>query len=106
MVNWAKLGVGKSFRPHYHQDMEEIFVILRGKSHIRIQEEEAELGKEGVVVTPVGRVHEMKNIGEEEVEYIVIGISQAFDFDSTSERRRSFSFRSSERVWDFRTFLK
>jgi len=76
MVNWAKLGVGKFFRSHYHQDMEEIFVILKGKSRIRIQEEEAELGKEEVVVIPVGRVHEMKNIGEEEVEYIVIGISQ------------------------------
>ena len=76
MVNWAKLGVGKSFRPHYHQDMEEIFIILKGKSRVRIQEEEAELGKEEVVVIPVGRVHEMKNIGEEEVEYIAIGISQ------------------------------
>jgi len=52
MVNWAKLGVGKFFRPHYHQDMEEIFVILKGKSRIRIQGEEAELGKEEVVVIP------------------------------------------------------
>jgi quercetin dioxygenase-like cupin family protein len=29
-----------------------------------------------VVVIPVGQVHEMKNIGDEEVEYLVIGISQ------------------------------
>ena len=76
MVNWAKLGVGKSFRPHYHQDMEEIFIILKGKSRIRIQEEEAELGKEQMVLIPLGQIHEMKNIGPEEVEYIVIGISQ------------------------------
>jgi len=76
MVNWAKMGVGNSFRPHYHQDMEEIFIILKGRARIRIQEEEAELGKEEVVVIPIGRTHEMKNIGEEEVQYIVIGISQ------------------------------
>ena len=76
MVNWARMGTGNSFRPHYHQDMEEVFIILKGKARIRIQEEEAELGKEEVVVIPVGQVHEMTNIGNEELEYIVIGISQ------------------------------
>jgi mannose-6-phosphate isomerase-like protein (cupin superfamily) len=76
MVNWAKLQVGKSFRPHYHEDMEEIFIILKGKARIQIQEEEAELEKEEMVVVPMGKVHEMKNIGDQEVEYIVIGISQ------------------------------
>jgi len=70
------MGIAKSFRPHYHQDMEEIFIILNGKARIRIPGEEAELGKEEVVVIPVGQVHEMKNIGDEEVEYLVIGISQ------------------------------
>jgi mannose-6-phosphate isomerase-like protein (cupin superfamily) len=76
MVNWAKMGIAKSFRPHYHQDMEEIFIILKGKARIRIPGEEAELAKEEVVVIPVGQVHEMRNIGDEEVEYLVIGISQ------------------------------
>ena len=76
MVNWAKLGVGNSFRPHYHEDMEEIFIILKGKARIQIQKEEAELGKEEVVVVPMGQVHEMRNIGDQEVEYIVIGISE------------------------------
>jgi mannose-6-phosphate isomerase-like protein (cupin superfamily) len=76
MVNWAKMAAGNSFRPHYHEDMEEIFIILKGKARIQIQEEEAVLGKEEVVVVPMGQVHEMKNIGDEEVEYIVMGISQ------------------------------
>ncbi len=76
MVNWAKLGVGNSFRPHYHQDMEEIFIILKGRARIRIQEEEEELRKEELVVIPMGQAHVMKNAGDEEVEYIVIGISQ------------------------------
>jgi mannose-6-phosphate isomerase-like protein (cupin superfamily) len=76
MVNWAKLRVGRSFRPHYHEDMEEIFIILKGKARIQIQQEEAELEPEEVVVVPAGQVHEMKNTGDREVEYIVIGISQ------------------------------
>ncbi len=76
MVNWAKMAEGNSFRPHYHEDMEEIFIILRGKTRIQIREEEAILGKEEVVVVPMGEVHGMKNIGDDEAEYIVIGISQ------------------------------
>jgi mannose-6-phosphate isomerase-like protein (cupin superfamily) len=76
MINWAKMAAGNSFRPHYHEDMEEIFIILKGKARIQIREEEAILAKEEVVVVPMGEVHEMKNIGDEEAEYIVIGISQ------------------------------
>ena len=76
MINWARMAEGNSFRPHYHEDMEEIFILLKGKARIQIREEEAVLGKEEVVVVPVGQVHEMKNIGDEEVEYIVIGVSQ------------------------------
>ena len=76
MINWCTLRVGKSFQAHYHQDMEEIFILLKGKARIRVGMEEADLAKEEAVVIPPSMVHEMKNVGEEEVEYIVIGISQ------------------------------
>jgi mannose-6-phosphate isomerase-like protein (cupin superfamily) len=76
IINWAFLPVAKSFRAHYHEDMEEIFIILKGMAMISIDKEEAVLEKEDVVVVPIGKVHEMRNIGEEEVEYIVVGISE------------------------------
>lgn len=76
MINWAFLPVGKSFRAHYHEDMEEVFIILNGMAMIRIDKEETVLEKKDVVVVPIGKVHEMKNIGEEDVEYIVVGVSQ------------------------------
>ena len=75
MVNWCKLKVGRSFQAHYHQDMEEIFILLKGKARIRVGEEEADLREEEAVAVPPPVVHEMKNTGDEEVEYIVIGIS-------------------------------
>jgi mannose-6-phosphate isomerase-like protein (cupin superfamily) len=31
MINLALLPVGKSFKPHYHEDMQEVFVISFGK---------------------------------------------------------------------------
>lgn len=75
MVNWSKLPVGSSFKPHYHQDMEEVFIILRGKVKITVDEEEERMEKGDVVIIPMKKVHEMKNIGNEEVEYLVLGIS-------------------------------
>ncbi len=76
MINWAKMEAGKSFRPHYHEDMVEVFILIRGRARIRVQEEESDLEKEEAVVLPMGKVHAMKNIGNEDVEYIVFGISQ------------------------------
>lgn len=76
MINWCTLRVGRAFHPHYHEDMEEIFILLKGKARIRVGEEEADLEKEDAVIIPPPLVHEMKNTGEEEVEYMAIGISQ------------------------------
>jgi mannose-6-phosphate isomerase-like protein (cupin superfamily) len=75
MINWAKMRAGQSFRPHYHKDMAEIFILIRGKARVRIDEDEADLEKEEAVVLPTGKVHAMRNIGNEDVEYVVFGIS-------------------------------
>ena len=75
MINWCKLRVGRSFQAHYHQDMEEIFILLKRKARIRVGEEEGDLNEKEAVAVPPPLVHEMKNTGDEEAEYIVIGIS-------------------------------
>ena len=75
MINWAKLPIGNSFQAHYHQDMEEVFIILSGKALIKINNEEEEIGKGDAVVVPIGKVHTMKNISNEDVNYIALGIS-------------------------------
>lgn len=76
MINWAKLPKGQKFSKHYHEDMEEIFIILSGKAEIMIGEETEELGKGDLVVIPVRAVHEMKNISKEDVYYIAIGVTK------------------------------
>ena len=75
MINWAKMAAGKSFRAHYHEDMTEIFILVKGKARIRIDAEEADLGREEAIVIPSGKVHQMKNTGTEDIEYVVVGIS-------------------------------
>lgn len=75
MINWSKLPVGSSFKPHYHEDMEEVFIILKGKAKIKVGNGQEVIEKGDAVVIPMRKVHEMKNIGKEEVEYLALGVS-------------------------------
>lgn len=79
MINWAKLRVGKTFQAHYHEDMDEIFIILNGKTKIYLDKEKAELEKGDAVLIPMKAIHKMSNIGSEDVEYLAIGISLGKD---------------------------
>jgi len=56
MINWAKLPVGKTFQAHFHEDMDEVFIILNGKTSIRINDEEDNLEKGDAVVIPMKHV--------------------------------------------------
>ncbi len=76
MINWALLPAGGSFRAHFHEDMQEIFVMVKGNAKIRVDKEAAVLRQGDAVVIPAGGVHKMENIGSEDVEYVVIGISE------------------------------
>lgn len=77
MINWAMLPTGKSFSPHYHEDMEEVFIILSGEVEITIDGESDKLFKGDLVIIPSRAVHQMKNISTTNVEYIAMGISKA-----------------------------
>ncbi len=75
MVNWSRLPVGKSFRAHYHEDMQEVFIILAGVAKMRVTDITCELQKGDAILVDPREIHEMENIGDEDVEYVVFGIS-------------------------------
>jgi mannose-6-phosphate isomerase-like protein (cupin superfamily) len=77
MINWARLPQGKIFNAHYHQDMEEIFIIITGAVEISIENEFDQLNPGDAVAIPIGSVHTMRNISKSDVTYIVIGISKS-----------------------------
>jgi mannose-6-phosphate isomerase-like protein (cupin superfamily) len=76
MVNWASLPAGKSFASHYHEDMDEIFIVVSGTVRMKVQSEVFELQKGDAVVVEMGEVHTMKNVTNRDVEYIVVGITR------------------------------
>ena len=75
MVNWASLPVGSKFKTHYHDDMDEVFIIISGKAQIKAGKEEDILEKGDAVLIPLKTVHQMQNLGTEDLEYVVLGIS-------------------------------
>jgi mannose-6-phosphate isomerase-like protein (cupin superfamily) len=75
MLNWASLGVGKRFARHYHEDMQEVFVLVRGEAEITVSGETVRLRRGDAVVIDPCEIHEMRNVGPEEVEYLAVGIS-------------------------------
>lgn len=74
MINWAKLLKGKSFSPHYHEKMIEVFIILSGKVKAKIDKEEEILEKGDSIVAFEGQIHTFENLSEEDVDYIALGI--------------------------------
>ncbi len=75
MLNSAVLRPGKSFCPHYHEDMQEVFCIYKGVVVMECAKEKVELHGGDIIVIDPKEVHTMKNIGETDAEYFVFGIS-------------------------------
>lgn len=75
MLNWARLPIGSSFAAHYHQDMQEAFVILSGKVQMTVDGQQVELSQGDAILIDANEVHKMINIGDQLADYIVFGIS-------------------------------
>ncbi len=76
MVNWAKLPAGNNFAPHYHEDMQEVFIIVQGMVRLAIGNDEVVLRRGDAILIDPREVHQMWNDTEEDVEYLAIGITQ------------------------------
>ena len=75
MLNWAQLPVGSSFQPHYHEDMQEEFVLLRGIVAMKCGEQTVTMQVGDTVIVNPEETHQMQNVGDVVAEYIVFGIS-------------------------------
>lgn len=76
MINWSRLLPKKSFRAHYHEAMDEVFIILNGEVEISVGKETARLERGDAVVITENAVHVMKNLADKEISYIAIGIAR------------------------------
>lgn len=75
MINWASLPAGSAFQAHYHEDMEEVFIILTGRVEMTVDGVDSELLPGDAIVIAPHEVHSMKNLTDKNLEYVVLGIS-------------------------------
>ena len=75
MINWASLPAGSAFQAHYHEDMEEVFIILTGRTEMTVNGVSNELASGDAIVIAPREVHSMKNLTDKDLEYVVLGIS-------------------------------
>ena len=75
MVNWARLPARSSFRRHYHEDMQEIFVLIRGQVRMTVDETSVDMALGDTVIIESSEIHEMLNLLDSDAEYIVFGVS-------------------------------
>lgn len=75
MINWARIPKGKTFAPHFHESMIEVFIIMSGKVRAKIDKEEAILEKGDLVVAMEDQTHTFTNISDSDVDYFAMGIA-------------------------------
>jgi len=92
MINWAQMPAGQTFKCHYHEEMEEVFVIVSGKAEIEIENERSTLDAGDMVIIPPRAKHVMTNTGSEPVNYIVLGIVSRAG-GKTGKRSRGYFYK-------------
>jgi mannose-6-phosphate isomerase-like protein (cupin superfamily) len=75
MLNWARLPAGSSFQLHFHEDMQEVFVLVKGHVEMRVATQSTLMSAGDTVIVAAREPHQMFNHGSEDAEYIVFGIS-------------------------------
>jgi len=70
------MAPGRTFRKHYHEDMNEIFIMLSSQAEITIGNATESIHPGDAVFLPMEKPHQMTNIGSENLEYLVVGVSQ------------------------------
>ena len=75
MINWAKLPAGNQFAAHYHEDMQEVFIIIQGQAEMIIDSETIDLGRGDAILIEPHEVHTMRSVGQKDTEYVVVGVS-------------------------------
>jgi mannose-6-phosphate isomerase-like protein (cupin superfamily) len=75
MINWSKMPAGKHFAAHYHEDMQEIFIILEGSGELVVDGQSVVLAAGDAVALEPCETHQMFNRTDSDVIYIALGIA-------------------------------
>lgn len=69
-LGYVALDDGKSTQVGFHEDEEEVYVVLKGKARLMIGDEQTVVAAGDVVYVPRNTAHQMTCISEEKLEYL------------------------------------
>ena len=70
-----RIPAGKHFARHYHEDMQEVFIMLSGEARLTVDTTETVLRPGDTVTIDPHEVHCMDNQSGGDAEYLAIGIA-------------------------------
>ena len=79
-TNWAYVDYysvppGASIGPHFHNGVEEVYLVISGEGAAHVDDESAPLKKGDAVPVKVKEVHSFENTGTTDMELIVYGVA-------------------------------
>ena len=92
-LDHAILGAGGSVGYHYHDFLEESFVVLRGQGLMTIADETFAVGPGSVTWQGIGQGHGIYNPGPEKLEFVRIAVKQANETYTTIDLHDDLSAR-------------
>ena len=66
----ARLPVGGSTKPHFHQQTEEIYFLTHGTGHMRIEGDSRDVGPGDAIAIPPGARHQITNTGTATLRFL------------------------------------
>ena len=69
-VGFQCVPVGNGMPEHFHESIEEVYVVIQGRLAVRSRGEEVVLDPLDCVLIPAGAPHSTENLGGEDVQFI------------------------------------
>lgn len=71
---WNRVPAGAVIGEHVHTHTEEIYYIISGEAEMRLGDESRRVGPGDVIITPLGGRHGIANIGDVDLDFLVIEV--------------------------------
>ncbi len=96
-LDHAVLGAGGSVGYHYHDALEECFVVLRGRGYMTIDDETFAVAPGSVTWQGIGQAHGIYNPGPNELDFLRVAVAQPHEEYTTIDLHDDLAGRAPKR---------
>ena len=82
-LDHAILGPESSVGYHYHDALEEIFIVLNGDGFVTVDDKTFSVGSGSLTWQGIGQAHGIYNLGPEPLEFVRVAVAQLDELYTT-----------------------